>query len=139
MNQQAEPSKAAKRQLRELAALAYERELSRELALLERAFQDWRQGRISPFELSDLIHRFHNGPSRELYSFYHLGDNHLAVANALGAGVLDESEVPEAVRLELGPALAAFGRHRDERVAGLHAGATSTTDDLEAPLPEGLC
>ena len=37
--------KRIKRQLRELASLAYENELSRELALLAEKFDEWRQDR----------------------------------------------------------------------------------------------
>ncbi len=114
MNQPPEPSKAAKRQLRELAALAYERELAHELGSLERAFQGWRQGRIDAFELTNLIHRFHNGPARQLYDRYERGDRRLVVAGAVVTGIIDEAEVPEALRPYLGPAVAAISSLQDE-------------------------
>ncbi len=55
-------SKHVKRLLRELAAEAYEKELSRELAKLEKSFDDWREGRINSGELSDRIHQYEGVP-----------------------------------------------------------------------------
>jgi hypothetical protein len=59
--------KSNRRKLRELAGVAYTRELSAELAKLEGDFGQWRSGEIDPFELSDRIHRFHDGISRDLW------------------------------------------------------------------------
>jgi len=50
-----ELTKAQRRRLRELGGIAYERDLSGELAKLESEFKRWRGGQISPFELSDTI------------------------------------------------------------------------------------
>jgi hypothetical protein len=63
-------TKANKRKLRELAGMAYRRELGAELSKLEEEFARWRSGEIDPFELSDRIHRFHDGISRDLYVLY---------------------------------------------------------------------
>jgi hypothetical protein len=77
----------------ELADLAYQRDLDIELAKLEAEFQRWRAGALSPYELSDLIHAFHQGPSRELFAKYDRKLREFAVADALHRGVLTEIEV----------------------------------------------
>lgn len=90
-------AKANKRKLRELAGVAYARELGAELSKLETEFTKWRSGSIDPFELSDRIHRFHGGVSRDLYSLYsRLPPSH-SVARALALQVLQESEVPSEI------------------------------------------
>ena len=90
-------AKFIKRKLRELAGAAYERELGAELSKLEAEFLQWRSGGIDPFELSDRIHRFHDGVSRDLYVLYErLSPSH-AVARALALQLLQESEVPSEI------------------------------------------
>ena len=87
-------TKASKRKLRELAGLAYRRELGAELARLEAKFARWRSGEIDPFELSDEIHRFHDGVSRELYNLYGNLPPHQSVPRALARKILQETDVP---------------------------------------------
>jgi hypothetical protein len=88
-------TRAERRQLRELAGLAWDRELGAELAELEAAFGEWRAGDISPHELSDRIHRFHNGAARDLYVLYTMRSHPSElVARAVAAGVLSENDVP---------------------------------------------
>jgi hypothetical protein len=86
-------TKSQRRRLSELAALAYQRELDAELGKLETEFRRWRSGELSPHELSDLIHAFHNGPSRELFSRYDRRFRDFAVVDAVRRGVLSEAEV----------------------------------------------
>ena|SRR6476659_2813508 len=94
-------TKATKRKLRELAGVAYRRELGHELAKLEMDFTRWRSGEIDPFELSDRIHRFHDGVSRDLYVAYrNLSPIH-AVARAIALQVLDRTAVPSEIFEEL--------------------------------------
>jgi hypothetical protein len=94
-------TKANKRKLRELAGMAYRRELGHELAKLEMDFSRWRGGEIDPFELSDRIHHFHDGVSRDLYVAYRdLSPSH-AVARAIALQVLDRTEVPSEILGEL--------------------------------------
>lgn len=89
-----ELTKAQRRRVRELAALAHERELAAELAHLEPAFAQWRSGEIDVHALNDLIHTFHQGPSRTLYVRYvSTSLHHLAVADAVARGVVSESEL----------------------------------------------
>ena len=83
------------RELRGLAARAHEEALRRALVPLAEAFRGWEEGRVSSFELSGLIHEFHQGPARELYAPYALrGAADLSVASAVARGVLGREAVP---------------------------------------------
>jgi hypothetical protein len=74
--------------------VAYQRELGAELSKLAAEFAQWSRGEIDPFELSERIHRFHDGTSRDLYVLYgRLHPSH-AVARAIALQVLQEAEVP---------------------------------------------
>ena len=68
-------------------------------------FARWRSGEIDPFELSDEIHRFHDGVSRELYNLYGNLPPHQSVPRALARKILQETDVPPEL-------LAALGEHR---------------------------
>jgi hypothetical protein len=85
-------TKAQRRQLRELGGIAYERDLSEHLTALESEFKRWRAGEVDAFELSEAIHRFHQGPARELFSKYESSHLDFAVADAIHRGVLSEDE-----------------------------------------------
>jgi hypothetical protein len=85
---------ANQKKLRELAGLAYRRELAAELAKLEAKFARWRSGDIDPFELSDEIHRFHDGVSRELYNLYGNLPPNQSVPRAVALEILQEADVP---------------------------------------------
>ena len=85
-------TKSQRRLLRELSGKAYDRELARELGALETDFLRWRRGEIDVHKLSEQIHRFHNGPARQLYLDYTGTHLELSVGAALGRGVLTEEE-----------------------------------------------
>ena len=82
--------------LRKLAGLAYERELTQELEAVARQFDRWREGGISCWDLSDLIHEFHDGVSRELFKHYNYAAPEVTVARAVSADILAEDEVSRA-------------------------------------------
>ncbi|NQT69861.1 MAG: hypothetical protein HQ552_09795 [Desulfobacteraceae bacterium] len=88
-------TKAQKKKLRELAGIANERELDQEMEKLFQHFENWRSGKISCFELSDLIHKFHQGASREIWTTYAYGDPDTAVSRALVLGFLKREEISE--------------------------------------------
>lgn len=86
-------TKLERKELRRLAEMAYERELAKALEALEESFRQWKKGKITAFELSDLIHKFHNGPARDLWSFYETGHIALSVRHAIAEGVILKTEV----------------------------------------------
>jgi len=88
-------SKKQRRELRELQGLAWERELEEALRSLRKDFEHWDGGEITVFELSDRIHKFHDGRSRELFNMYSgsLGD--WWVGHTIAKGVIDESELSD--------------------------------------------
>ena len=102
-------SKGLRKAIRELAALAHDRELSAELRKLETAFQDWHEGKIDAFEVEQAIHRFYNGSARELFNRYSAGAvlDH-AVAGAILRGTIQEAEIPEPARNHLARLVAVF-------------------------------
>jgi hypothetical protein len=107
-------TKSQRRRLRELSGVAYERDLAAELEKLEASFRRWRAAELDAFELSDLLHRFHEGPSRELFTKYADRNADMMVAYALHRGILTEIEAgPEIV--ELLRSHLAFFRERDQR------------------------
>ncbi len=90
-------TKSQMRQLRRLADLAYDRELSTALNELEAEFARWHAGEIVPLELSDLIHRFHDGIARDLWKEHTHVRPPQIVARAVATAVLAESDVGPAL------------------------------------------
>jgi hypothetical protein len=88
-----ELTKAERREMRRLAGIAYERDLSNAATELQAQFQEWRDGKIDVFALNEQIHKYHHGISRELYKRYAMGQAHWAVASAIARDVLKETEV----------------------------------------------
>lgn len=86
-------SKHLRKLVRQAADEAYRRELDRELASLHAAFEQWRRGGMSGFDLSDRIHQFHQGPNRELYLRYVNETPEFAVAGAIHSGVMRLDEL----------------------------------------------
>jgi hypothetical protein len=80
---------------RQWCEVAYERELATELEKLYDEFGRWKAGTINAFDLSELIHKTHDGAVRELYKFYVLGaGDDWAVACAVKKGILKRDELP---------------------------------------------
>jgi Ca2+-binding EF-hand superfamily protein len=103
-----------RREIRKLSMKAYEQELAQELSQLEEQFAVWREGNIDSFELSNIIHEFHNGVSRELYKQYMNVSPHLMVAYALVEGILSEEEVQPEVLNKLAQAIELYRLDRGE-------------------------
>ena len=111
--------------LRQLAAIAYDRELGRELTRLETSFMDWRAGRLNPHDVSAAIHAFHDGVARDLWVRDNRVDPSSTVPRAIATGLVAESEVPSALLTKLQNALEYY-RHEAHR------------SDSDAPPPSNV-
>lgn len=83
--------------LRQAAAIAHDRELSTALRDLRAEFDCRERGDITADELSDRIHRFHDGMSREIWRRYATNDLEPVVAMAVAMAVLSRNELPKAL------------------------------------------
>ena len=63
------------------------------IASFEGKFRQWRGDKITAFELNDFIHEFHNGISRNLWSFYTRGHIELIVAQAIENSIILKTEI----------------------------------------------
>jgi len=99
-----ELTKSQRKHIRSLAQRAYEKELSQALNSLHERFQKWQVNELSPWDLSEDIHNFHDGTARELYKFYEMTNNfEFSVAHAVAKGILDFEEIEENCRALLQP------------------------------------
>ena len=93
-----ELTKKQRKHIREMANIAYEREMAAALDKLLMSLQKWKQGEKTPFDLDGEIHQYHNGTARELYKQYATGDPDMAVLLALSRGTLKIEELSEDCR-----------------------------------------
>ena len=89
-----EVPKHIKRQVREWAGIAHDRDLRKALGELRAQFGPWERGEIDSFELNERVHRFHEETSREIWKRYATTHLEPAVASAVAAGVLHREELP---------------------------------------------
>ena len=89
-----EYTKATKLKMRELLSLAYGRELSEHLQELAVHFDDWKNKKITPWDLTELIHKFHNGPARKLFNLYDKLSM-VVLARAVTNKYLSRDEIPD--------------------------------------------
>jgi len=90
----AETPKRVKRLLREHAAVAHEEELRRALVPVAEAFKRWERAELDSGELSEIIHKFHQGPARDLWVRYNTAHLEMAVAFAITTGLLSRDTIP---------------------------------------------
>ena len=103
-----ETPKRIKRLLREQAGQAHEEELRRALVPVAEAFKRWERGELGSGDLSDVIHRFHQGPARDLSVRYDTRYLEMTVAYAITVGVLDRQTIPAELLDHLARALAFY-------------------------------
>ncbi len=102
--------KPIKKTMRLLVGLAHEVELGKALEDLFAEFQTWKLGAIDSFELSDRIHKFHDGVNREIYLRYASRlDLRFLVHYALEEGLIQKAAVPK----ELWPYLETYFTSKD--------------------------
>jgi hypothetical protein len=89
-----ETPKRLKRLLREWAGEAHEEELRRALLPLAEAFERWKHGDVPSSEISSLIHKFHQGPARDLFVKYNTNYREAPLAHAIVTGVVDRQKIP---------------------------------------------
>ena len=94
-------TKRVKQLMRALGETAYERELGRALQQLDADFAEWRGARLSPVELTEKIHTFHDKTARELYKWYWMGSLDGALAVAIRTNIVTENEVDPEMRAAL--------------------------------------
>lgn len=75
--------------------MAWQRELDEQIALLAKRFDEWRGKKIDCFQLNDFIHKFHKGPSREIWKHYDYFDAKTIVVMAVASGILKKEEIPQ--------------------------------------------
>jgi hypothetical protein len=91
--------KSIKKQFRAVTGALRETELRHALEKLKRDFAEWEAGKIDSFELSDRIHAFHDGASREIYVRYTSRfDPRILVRRALEEGLIKPESIPEDLR-----------------------------------------
>jgi hypothetical protein len=90
----ADTPKRIKRLLREYAAAAHEEDLRRALVPVAEAFKRWELKELESGELSEIIHKFHQGPARDLWLRYNTAHFEMAVALAITTGVLSRDTIP---------------------------------------------
>ncbi|MFN8471729.1 MAG: hypothetical protein U0822_06005 [Anaerolineae bacterium] len=103
--------KHIKKLLRQYADVAYERELRAELGKLAESFAAWQSGKISSWDLSDRIHEYYVGPSRDLYGRYNRGSDDINVAYAVQQGLISRDELPPELLEALAPVIAFYESH----------------------------
>jgi len=107
--------KPIKKALRRLADEAYEIELGRALAELHEQFGRWERGEASAFDLEAAIHRFHQGPARELWNrFSENAILEMVVAHAITEGTLDRAKIDRQVLEFLAGALLFWEQEKTE-------------------------
>jgi len=96
-------TKKMRKQLRELAWTAYRREMDRALNGLYDNFLQWKTKKIDEFDMNELIHKFHDGISRDLWKRYvgYPGKPEFLTADALSRGILTDEDVPGELREKL--------------------------------------
>jgi len=116
--------KRIKRLLREYAAAAHEEELRRALLPISEAFGRWARAELGSGELS-VIHRFHQGPARELWVRYNTPHLEIPVAFAITTGVLGRETIPAELLAHLAGALRFYEEARVDIVSSGNEMATA--------------
>ncbi len=86
-------TKQERRHIRELAGLAWERELRTAITVLGQSIRQMEAGDLNPFQVSEIIHKHHNGVARELYSKYSHSFTWYAVCRAHMDGILTDRDI----------------------------------------------
>ena len=114
MADQTDITKAERARLRTLAQEAWESELRDALNELFEDFGKWADDGMSAFDLSDRIHEFHNGVSRELYGRYTTLSPEIVVSRAVALKIVREDALGETLLEKLTQRIESFREMLDE-------------------------
>lgn len=89
-------TKSERKTIRKLAELAWERQLRSELHKIAAAIADMDREVLSPFEVNQEIHNFHNGVSRNLFNRYSDSQPWFSVCRAHYDKVLSDDDLIDA-------------------------------------------
>ena len=79
--------------------LAHEAELRNALDELHGDFKKWKSGEIDSFDLVDRIHKFHDGPNREIPTLHTSKlDLRFLIQRALQEGLIQKSDLPDEIQ-----------------------------------------
>ena len=112
------PDQLSKREravLRNLAAEAHEQELEDVLSDLYDKFCIWGGKGMNAFDLSELIHEFHDGVSRELYKTYVLGAPEISVAIGVSRGAIDPDDLDKKLYMKISPIVDSIEKHHENK------------------------
>jgi hypothetical protein len=101
-------TKQERARLRQLAEEAWEAELEIELKTLFEDFGRWVRKGMTAFDLSEKIHEFHNGISRELYGRYTTLNPIITVSRAVALNILGEEKLGAALHEKLSEEIETF-------------------------------
>jgi len=111
-------TRADKKKVRQLADIAWERELRDEIRGIAAAINEMENGSLSPFDVNDRIHKFHSGASWDLYRQYSESLPWLAVSRAFLDRILTDDDLLDAsdeVRTGIAEFAASFAKLEAER------------------------
>jgi hypothetical protein len=86
--------KRLRRLVQEWAGVAHDRELSQALLELRGHFDRWQRGEMLPSELNELVHKYHQGPAREIWKHYATNPLEPAIGFCIATGILRRDELP---------------------------------------------
>ncbi len=112
-------TKSERKKIRQLASLAWERELRVALLDIAAAVAEMKNGSMSPFDVDNRIHKFHDGTSRDLYKQYSDSSPWIGVCRAYFEGILtndDIADASDAIRDGIREFSASFARLRELEV-----------------------
>lgn len=107
-------TKKQKKRMQELAAIAYERDLSNCLGMLYDEFARWKKGQLSAWDMAAAVHEFHTDVAVTLYKTYSFEDPVFAVAAGVHLGTLAPDEVDDWCQPLIEPILTLLERGGDE-------------------------
>jgi hypothetical protein len=89
-------TKSERKRICQLADLVWDRGLRFELRNIAVAIDEMESGRLTPFDVTDRIHKFHDGAARDLYKQFSSSLPWLAVCRAYFDGVLTDDDITNA-------------------------------------------